>query len=717
MAFCLIKEQADKFKAALRSGDINPVSLAQMDSPTRRKELAKYVGDENAQQVNALFESKLLLKNQQAGMVAWAKSVIGIPKTRRQEMIDRIEKMQNILDPKDEVFLQDLASTRLKIDVSKQEAKNIADLSKAITEKRAKADENGKFPSEDDRLAFGAAKVALEEYVNDLKLQAGKTGILEDPIGKVKRFPIEVASFAKSALASLDNSFFGRQGIKVLANQKTWNIWTRNFMKSWDDIQKELRGIDALALIRADIYSRPNALNGKYRAMNLGLEALNEEAYPSSLPEKIPAFGRLFKASQSAYNGAALKMRADLADYYIKLAEDAGINMNDPKQAAPIGNIIGSMTGKGRLPVSEGTAEILNVLFFSPKFLKANFDTLTAHLTDEKMTPFAKKLAAENLLRIIITYASIFMVANLLDPDSVEEDPRSPNFGKLKLWGNWVDITGGMGQLVTLVSRIIPTRHNGEWAFWTKNKAGVYKKLGPEEFGGQDPVDVLVTFFEGKLSPAAKTVTTIWRQQDYQGEKPTPESIAKSIFVPIPAQNIPQLAESPESSFVIGSVILDLLGFSTTSTVQPNTVTKQFEFNKNIPLNDVTGYVVDYADALNQNPEKVYTAIFSGQELILTSKDTVIIRQIPEGKETFDKQDPRPKVRLDLTVPKELGGKFTADNVKLIKVGEYNKNSGVEKVLIKAVEDKKLSKEEARKLLIEFKNGIAPEKYIRTKYE
>lgn len=712
--FCLIKEQADKFRQALRSGAINPVTLSLMTSNERRAELAKYVGKENAQQVNALFESKLLLKNQQAGMISWAKAVMGVTKSRRQEMIDKIERMQNILDPKDDNFLQDLASTRLKIDVTKEEAKNIADLSRAITEKKAKADENGKFPSEEDRLAFGAAKVALEEYVNELKLQAGKTGILEDPIGKVLGLPIELASLSKSLLASLDNSFFGRQGIKVLTNQKTWKIWTDNFMKSWDDIQKELRGIDAIALIRADIYSRPNAMNGKYRAMNLGLEALNEEAYPSSLPEKIPALGRLFKASQSAYNGAALKMRADLADYYINLAEGMGINMSNPQEAQPIGTIIGSMTGKGRLPVSQGTAEALNVLLFSPKFLKANFDSLTAHMFDKKMTPFARKLAGENLLRMVITYASILMVANLLDPDSVEEDPRSPNFGKLKIWGNWVDITGGMGQLITLASRLLPTRHNGKWGLWTKNRAGVYKELGSENFGGQDAMDVLVSFLEGKLSPAAKTVTTIWRQQDFQGNKPTPESIVTSTLIPIPAQNIPQMANSPESSFVIGSVMLDLLGFSTSSSIQPNTVSKALPVDKNIPDKDVLDYVAVYADAMNQNPEKVFSSIFSGQMVIQDEEGIVKIIAMPEDEKTPEDMT---RVRVDLTVPEELGGKIERDNMKIVAVGKYNRYSSIEKILIAAVTDNKVSQSEAARLIKLYKDGEVTEKEIKEIYE
>jgi hypothetical protein len=315
---------------------------------------------------------------------------------------------------------------------------------------------------------------------------------------------------------------------------------------------------------------------------------------------------------------------------------------------------------------------------------------------------------------MIITYASIFMIANLLDPDSVEEDPRSVNFGKLRIWGNWVDITGGMGQIVTLVSRLLPTRHNGEWAFWTKNKAGVYKKLGAEEFGGQDAFDVLVQFLEGKLSPIAKTVSTIWKQQDFQGEKPTPESIATSLIIPIPAQNIPQLAKSPESSFIIGSVILDLLGFSTSSTVMPNTVSKALPVDKNLTNKDILDYVAAYSDAMDQNPERVFNSIFSGQYILEVDDTTAKIIAMPENEKTPEDET---RIRLDLTIPEELGGKIERDNMSLVSVGKFNRYSYIEKILIKAVEDKKLTQEEAVAELKDFKDGTVGERYLRELYE
>jgi hypothetical protein len=64
----------------LKSGEIDPAKLVEMTSQERRDFFSKFLGEENARQVNALFESKLLLKNQQQGIITWAKKVAGITK-------------------------------------------------------------------------------------------------------------------------------------------------------------------------------------------------------------------------------------------------------------------------------------------------------------------------------------------------------------------------------------------------------------------------------------------------------------------------------------------------------------------------------------------------------------------------------------------------------------------------------------------------------------
>jgi hypothetical protein len=64
-SFCLIKEKADEFKKALVSGKIDIEKMIDATSSERREIFEKFFGEKDiAKEVNALFESKLLLKNQ-----------------------------------------------------------------------------------------------------------------------------------------------------------------------------------------------------------------------------------------------------------------------------------------------------------------------------------------------------------------------------------------------------------------------------------------------------------------------------------------------------------------------------------------------------------------------------------------------------------------------------------------------------------------------------
>jgi hypothetical protein len=579
--FCINKQYVEKFKQGLidglKGGELNPEKLNNLSSPERRALLEKYVGKENAHQVNALFESKLLLKNQKAGYIAWAKKVSGVTPEVRRDLIAKIERLDTVLDPKSEnMFLEDLASSRLGFGIKADEAKQIFDISKRLEDAKSKITEDSPKGSK-ERLAYGLEQYNLEQYVNDLKLKDKKIYFKEQPF-KYATQPIKATpGLMKSLLSSMDDSFFGRQGIKTLLDLRTSKIWVKDFLKSFKDIGNELKGTDAMALIKADVLSRPNALNGKYKALgkNAGLDVFSEEAFPSSLPERIPVLKRLYKASQSAYNGGALRMRADLADRLIAQAEKQGINVLDKTQGQGIGDLIGSMTGRGSLGRAEGIAQPANALFFSIKFVKSNLDTLTAHQFSSTATEFTKKEARKNLLSMVGTVAGVLAISEYLNPGSTDTDPRSTNFGKVKIFGRWTDITGGLGSMVTLASRITPTVHNGEWGFWTKTTSG-YKKLNDPGYGKDSALDTFENFLEGKFSPGLGVVRDAWKGQNYSGDsidvgkpKEAIPTLIKGNISPITGQTVMQMMKDPGSSNILASTILESIGLSTSPTTYP----------------------------------------------------------------------------------------------------------------------------------------------------
>lgn len=166
MAYCLPRALASKFLEALKDGTIEPVKLMDMTSKERADFFAKIVGDENAHHVNALFESKMLLKDQQRGMVSWAKNLAGISAPVRRDLLNKINKLDRVLNPAEEkAFLADLAATKLGTTVTYEEAQKITDLAQKATAERDKGTDTFSGASTE----FLNAATALEHYVQSLR--------------------------------------------------------------------------------------------------------------------------------------------------------------------------------------------------------------------------------------------------------------------------------------------------------------------------------------------------------------------------------------------------------------------------------------------------------------------------------------------------------------------------------------------------------------------
>src|SRR3990167_3504019 len=99
--FCIPQELVEKFKQKMKSGEINPDKLVEMTSAERHQYLAGVLGDANARSVNSLFESKLLLKNQQLGILNWAKKIVGLKPDVLRDMLTKVERMGKVLEPKE----------------------------------------------------------------------------------------------------------------------------------------------------------------------------------------------------------------------------------------------------------------------------------------------------------------------------------------------------------------------------------------------------------------------------------------------------------------------------------------------------------------------------------------------------------------------------------------------------------------------------------------
>jgi len=525
------------------------------------------MGEIHSKYTNSLFESKLLLKNQQRGMITWAKTVSGMKPEAQRDILSKVNKMTEILNPETEqAFLEDLVAHKLKTRVTIEQANKIAELAKLTSEKKEARDNGG------DRLEYGRAAVAFGNYVSDLKENAKKLTVseaLKDPIKIVS----DIGGVSRSIKASMDNSAIFRQGWKTLWTNPV--IWTKNAIKSFGDIAKVIGGKAVMDEVKADIVSRPNYDRMKKAQLAVGTI---EEEFPSGLPEKIPIIGtRLYKASQDAYTGFLYKQRADIFDKYMEIAGRSNIDIDDKTQLESIGKLVNSLTGRGALPgILEPAAKLVNNVFFSPKLLKSHIDVLTAHFFDPKVTPFTKWRAAANLLKIVSGTAAILVIAGAANPGSVDWDPRSADFGKIKIGNTRFDVSGGMASVITLAARQITNS--------TKSSTtGLVRELGTGDFGAPTRLSVAYNFFENKLAPLPAAIKNLLKARDFEGKRPTAISTLKDLFVPIIATNYKELKDDPDSADTLLAMIAEGLGISTGTYSQnvdwsqnPGVVLQQF---------------------------------------------------------------------------------------------------------------------------------------------
>jgi hypothetical protein len=593
MAWCLPKHLTNACLEGLKKGKIDPNKLSEMSSAERRTFFSEMLGEENAAQVNTLFESKLLLKNQQRGMVNWAKTVGGLKPEVRKDLLSKIEKMQEVLTPENEkAFLEDLVTKRLGTNISFKEATDITNFSKEAQTKKgvmeAKPRRTKDTPT-DSELDYGYSFLQMKKYVEGLQHESMKRSpkewgkdFMKNPVAGIMDVLSNIGATGISLKAAWDNSFIGRQGsllfIEGLTDPKSMRLWGQTFGKSYQYIVKTFGKEPALDRLFAEIISDPKIDMLQKAKVDLGVV---EEAMPGHWVGKIPALGKLYQASENAFVGSATYMRYKLAKMYFDIAERQNVDLTNKAQLESIGSVVNSLTSRGKwLTVSrdKGKPGIVNNILWSPKNLKGDIDVLLGHSTDRTMTSFARKRAGNNLLRIIVGNALIMGVSNLVSPGSAPTEPTDADFGTIKIGNNRYQYMK-FAPILTLTARIAKK-------IYTKD--GVVKPLNTGKYGSLTALDMFYSFYENKSAPLARVGIDYMKGETFDGEKFTLAGAARTSFSPLPYENYEQLKndKSNKAADVLLGVLMEQHGISvkgerpkeTKLNIKPS---KEFDFDFN----------------------------------------------------------------------------------------------------------------------------------------
>lgn len=133
----------------------------------------------------------------------------------------------------------------------------------------------------------------------------------------------------------------------------------------------------------------------------------------------------------------------------------------------------------------------------------------------------------------------------------------------------------------------------------------------------------------------------------------------------------------------------------------------KFEAGQTLDNRTLSESVKVYANAIGTDPVTAFNRIFTGQRIRRVDNDTIIVDRLPLFASSKVKSDrgATSDLRLDHTIPLELGGDNSDSNLKLVPVDVWKSYTPVENFLGKLIRNGKISKSEAQSLIKDFKDG------------
>lgn len=385
--------------------------------------------------------------------------------------------------------------------------------------------ESGALDAEAKKLAFelDQQKAKFNEGLLKFKLQN------RTPAQKIFGSAQEGLNLSRAIITGIDLSGLLRQGGFVAFGNPV------RAAKASGAMLRAFRSKKGEFDVLEEIRSRPNFPEykkaGLYIAENAGASLSKmEEAYMSRWAEKVPVIA----GSQRAYSAVLNRLRADTFDAMSKSLSREG--RATPEELKVIGNYVNVATGRGDLGKFTQAAVPLNTVFFAPRYVTSRFQLLAGQ-------PFyggnarTRRAIAGEYAKYLIGVGTVYALAQAATGEKVETDPRSADFGKIRMGDTRIDPMSGLLQSTVLTSRLA----TGE----TKKSDGDIVPIRGDDvpFSGTTADDVVKRFLRSKLSPNFSTAGDIIAGQNVVGEKTTPASVASRLVVPISFGDIQKAME------------------------------------------------------------------------------------------------------------------------------------------------------------------------------
>ena len=334
------------------------------------------------------------------------------------------------------------------------------------------------------------------------------------PWQKTKAYAGAGYDAARTLMTTGEFSVFLRQGkLSLMAHPVRT---TKALAGAWRSLRSEQNALAA----EHQMQSHPEYATAKQDRLFLAEtgERLSkqEELFMGKWVGKIPGIAALERASRTFLN----KVRFDT---YLAL-RNSNLFENTPEGRRQIAMFINEVTGRGGLGPAEQAGVVLGRIGFSPRFTVSRFQAMLGH---SMWGPGARKVIAAEYAKTLAGLGLYYTFASTYFGDdkdkkkgSIDWNPTSGAFGKVKVGNMMLDPLAGLGQATTLLAR------TGVAA-----KEAMTGKESKHEYGSWD--EVMKRFMRSKLHPVPAAITNWLTHKKLDGTKSTLGGEALSMAGPI----------------------------------------------------------------------------------------------------------------------------------------------------------------------------------------
>ena len=305
---------------------------------------------------------------------------------------------------------------------------------------------------------------------------------------------IEVTGILRTLKTMLDLSALGRQGAMLsVRNPREYARAINTMSKGLFNEKNYQRLHDAMTSDpRHDLREESGLYLAPADKAGVALTE-REEAFMSKLAERIPGV----RISERAFNGFLNALRTDVFDKFADKWGDKATQDDYNKLAAFINTATGrgDLKGLGRQGESlEKAMPAAAIVFFSPRFVLSRIQAPLRAITPIRDSETGKlrwspanTMAIQSLASYYGLVTTAIWLAGLAGAKT-EKDPRSSDFGKIRIGNTRIDLTAGLGPYIRNTAQIL---------------SGFRKNVDTGKLTKVQREHLMWRFIRSKFSPAA----------------------------------------------------------------------------------------------------------------------------------------------------------------------------------------------------------------------